>query len=126
MDSAKGAIMFLVFLSGRSGINNVVGEAAKVAQSSDSEGIRLAKRFNSIADKGLFVMGAISDPSALPDYKPPEKGGREEGRNQIATPRHLVARRRSEQGGNHPGGRREDTVRKSPPRTAHRGPRNHP
>jgi len=86
MDSAKGAIMFLVFLPGRSGINNVVGEAAKVAQSTDSEGIRLAKRFNSIAQKGLFVMGAISDPSALPDYKPPAKGAAKKGAIKLPPP----------------------------------------
>jgi len=74
MDSAKGAIMFLVFLPGRSGVNNIIGEAADIAKKSDGESMRLAKKFNSIADKGLFVMGAISDPTAMPDYKPAKKG----------------------------------------------------
>lgn len=74
MDSAKGAIMFLVFLPGPSGVNNIIGEAADIAKHSDGESVGLAKKFNSIADKGLFVMGAISDPTAMPDYKLDEKG----------------------------------------------------
>jgi len=79
MNAAKKAIMFLVFLPGRSGVNNVIGEAATIANAervgkSDGESLRLAKRLTSLADKGRFVMGAISDPSAMPDYKPPAKG----------------------------------------------------
>jgi PLD-like domain len=74
MDAAKGAIMFLVFLPGRSGVNNIIGQAADIAGKSDGESTRLAKKFNSIADNGRFVMGAISDPSAMPALKPPAKG----------------------------------------------------
>jgi len=80
MDAAKKAIMFLVFMPGRSGVNNVIGQAATIAGAenlgkSDGESLRLAKRLNEIADKGRFVMGAISDPTAMPDFKPPAKAG---------------------------------------------------
>jgi phosphatidylserine/phosphatidylglycerophosphate/cardiolipin synthase-like enzyme len=78
MDAASSAIMFLVFLPGRSGVNNIIGEAANIAADKGSkaggESIRLAAKLNSLADKGRFVMGAISDPTALPDYKAPAKG----------------------------------------------------
>ena len=50
MDKAKQAILFLTFLPGVSGKNNIIGEAAALA----------AKK------NGPFVMGAVSDPSALP------------------------------------------------------------
>jgi phosphatidylserine/phosphatidylglycerophosphate/cardiolipin synthase-like enzyme len=63
MDQADKAILFLTFLPGRSGVNNVIGEAA-----------RLADKAASIADKGVFVMGAISDPTALPNFVAPKKG----------------------------------------------------
>jgi hypothetical protein len=62
MDAARKAIMFLTFLPSRSGVNSVVGEAAQ-----------LAEKAGALADKGLFVMGAISDPSAMPGYTAPVK-----------------------------------------------------
>jgi hypothetical protein len=58
MDKAGQAIMFLTFLPGQSGINNIIGEAALLA----------GKK------KDLFVMGAISAPMAMPNYKPVKKG----------------------------------------------------
>ena len=39
-----------------------------------------------IADKGRFVMGAISDPSAMPDYKAPEKGSSAKGKIKLPPP----------------------------------------
>ena len=63
MDSADKAILFLTFLPGRSGVNNIIGEAAQ-----------LAEKAASIAKKGVFVLGAISDPTALPNYVAPKKG----------------------------------------------------
>jgi hypothetical protein len=91
MDDAKKAIMFLVFMPGRSGVHNIIGEAATIAGAertgkSDGESLRLAKRLTSIADKGRFVMGAISDPTAMPDYKPPAKGTAEKGRIKLPPP----------------------------------------
>jgi len=91
MDTAKNAIMFLVFMPGRSGVNNVIGEAATIASAeragkSDGESLRLAKRLTSIADKGRFVMGAISDPTAMPDYKPPAKGAAKRGAIKLPPP----------------------------------------
>jgi hypothetical protein len=91
MDDAKKAIMFLVFLPGRSGVNNIIGEAATIAGAermgkSDGESLRLAKRLTTIADKGRFVMGAISDPTALPDYKPPAKGPAKKGKIKLPPP----------------------------------------
>ena len=71
MDAAQNAVMFLVFMPGRSGVNNIIGEAAYIA---DGESARFAKKLTSISRKGRFVLGAISDPTALPDYKPPAKG----------------------------------------------------
>jgi hypothetical protein len=50
MDDARGAIFFLTFLPGLSGKNNIIGEAALLAQNKPK----------------LLVMGAISDPKALP------------------------------------------------------------
>jgi phosphatidylserine/phosphatidylglycerophosphate/cardiolipin synthase-like enzyme len=59
MRGAKQAVLFLVFLPGRSGNQSIIAEAVKVGQE----------------EKGLFVMGAISDASALPNYiVPPPKG----------------------------------------------------
>ena len=58
MDAARKAILVLVFLPGQSGRNNIIGEAALLA----------AKR------KDLFVMGAISDPTAMPNYEGAKKG----------------------------------------------------
>ena len=71
MDAAENAIMFLVFMPGRSGVNNIIGEAAYIA---DGESARFAKKLTSISDKGRFVLGAISDPTAMPDYKSSAKG----------------------------------------------------
>ncbi|WP_342360032.1 phospholipase D-like domain-containing protein [Terrarubrum flagellatum] len=59
MDKAKQAIMFLTFLPGLSGKNNIIGEAALLAEKK----------------KKLFVMGAVSDPKALP---PPKEDGGDE------------------------------------------------
>jgi phosphatidylserine/phosphatidylglycerophosphate/cardiolipin synthase-like enzyme len=58
IDAAKQAVMFLTFLPGQSGRNNVIGEAALMAAQK----------------KNLFVMGAISDPTAMPNYVAPKKG----------------------------------------------------
>jgi len=55
MDGAKDAILFLTFLPGIAGQQNIIGEAARLAK----------------AKPGLLVQGAASDPSALP----PEEGG---------------------------------------------------
>jgi len=52
MDKAKQAILFLTFLPGVSGRNNIIGEAAALAEKNDD----------------LLVLGAISDPSAMPNY----------------------------------------------------------
>ncbi|MET4606713.1 phosphatidylserine/phosphatidylglycerophosphate/cardiolipin synthase-like enzyme [Bradyrhizobium sp. JR4.1] len=89
MDAAKKAIYFLVFMPGRSGVNNIIGKgaaiegagnnddaAAAIASASagdDGESARFAKRLTSIA-KDRFVLGAISDPTAMPNYKAPKKG----------------------------------------------------
>jgi phosphatidylserine/phosphatidylglycerophosphate/cardiolipin synthase-like enzyme len=73
MDAARNAIMFLVFMPGRSGVNNIIGEAAYIA---DGESARFARKLTSISDKGRFVLGAISDPTAMPAYKPPAKGAK--------------------------------------------------
>lgn len=75
MNDAKKAIMFLVFMPGRSGVNNIVGEAAALeGGANDGESARLAKQLTSIAAKGRFVLGAISDPTAMPNYVAPKKG----------------------------------------------------
>jgi hypothetical protein len=77
MDAATKAIMFLTFLPGRSGVNNVIGEAAQLAEKGapGGEAAKLADRIASIGDKkDVFVMGAISDPTALPNYQAPKKG----------------------------------------------------
>src|SRR6202008_2801416 len=93
MDAAKKAIFFLVFMPGRSGINNISGKAAAIegagkngaaAEASgsagagagnDGESKRFANKLSSIAaKKGRFVVGAISDPTALPNYVAPKKG----------------------------------------------------
>jgi phosphatidylserine/phosphatidylglycerophosphate/cardiolipin synthase-like enzyme len=58
MDGAKKAILFLTFLPGVSGRNNIIGEAALLAKQKQD----------------LFVMGAISDPSAMPNFTKPKKG----------------------------------------------------
>jgi phosphatidylserine/phosphatidylglycerophosphate/cardiolipin synthase-like enzyme len=92
MDAAKKAIYFLVFMPGRSGINNIIGNAAAIQGAgkndaaaaaiasagaeagNDGESTRFANKLTSIAAKGRFVLGAISDPSALPNYVAPKKG----------------------------------------------------
>jgi hypothetical protein len=48
---AKQAILFLVFLPARFGNQSIIAEAVQVGQE----------------EKGLFVIGAISDASALPN-----------------------------------------------------------
>jgi hypothetical protein len=58
MDHAKKAILFLTFMPGISGKQNIIGEAAKLAK----------ERPN------LLVAGAISDPQAMPNYLRPVKG----------------------------------------------------
>jgi phosphatidylserine/phosphatidylglycerophosphate/cardiolipin synthase-like enzyme len=58
MRGAKDALLFLVFLPARSGNQSIIAEAVQVGQE----------------DKDLFVMGAISDASAMPNYiVPPPK-----------------------------------------------------
>jgi hypothetical protein len=52
MDKASDAIFFLSFFPGQSGKQDIIGEAARLAQ----------------RKKDLFVMGAISEPKALPNY----------------------------------------------------------
>jgi phosphatidylserine/phosphatidylglycerophosphate/cardiolipin synthase-like enzyme len=90
MDAAKKAIYFLVFMPGRSGMNNIIGNAAAIEGAgksddateaianaragNDGESTRFAKKLTAIADKGRFVLGAISDPTAMPNYKAPKKG----------------------------------------------------
>jgi hypothetical protein len=58
MDHAKRAIFFLTFMPGESGNQNIIGEAAKLARDRDD----------------LLVMGAVSDPKALPSYVHPKSG----------------------------------------------------
>jgi phosphatidylserine/phosphatidylglycerophosphate/cardiolipin synthase-like enzyme len=58
MDHAKQAILFLTFMPGESGKQNIIGEAAKLAKDRPD----------------LLVAGAISDPSAMPNYVRPTKG----------------------------------------------------
>jgi phosphatidylserine/phosphatidylglycerophosphate/cardiolipin synthase-like enzyme len=58
MDHAKQAIFFLTFMPGESGKQNIIGEAAKLATERPE----------------LLVLGAISDPRALPNFVPPKKG----------------------------------------------------
>ena len=57
MRGAKQAILFLVFLPARFGNQSIIAEAVQVGQE----------------EKGLFVIGAISDASALPNYIVPPK-----------------------------------------------------
>jgi hypothetical protein len=58
MDHSRQAIFFLTFMPGESGKQNIIGEAAKLAS----------------ARSDLLVLGAISDPRALPNYVAPKKG----------------------------------------------------
>jgi phosphatidylserine/phosphatidylglycerophosphate/cardiolipin synthase-like enzyme len=58
MDHARQAILFLTFMPGESGKQNIIGEAAKLAKERPE----------------LLVAGAISDPSAMPNYVRPVKG----------------------------------------------------
>ncbi len=58
MDHAKEAILFLTFLPGQSGNQNIIGEAAKLAT----------------ARPELVVLGAMSDPSAMPGFRRPKPG----------------------------------------------------
>ena len=74
---------FLVFMPGRSGVNNIIGKAAAIqgagkndaaaaaiasagaTAGNDGESERFAKKLTSIAAKGRFVVGAISDPTGV-------------------------------------------------------------
>jgi len=58
MDHARQAILFLTFMPGESGKQNIIGEAAKLAKQRPE----------------LLVAGAISDPSAMPNFVRPAKG----------------------------------------------------
>jgi phosphatidylserine/phosphatidylglycerophosphate/cardiolipin synthase-like enzyme len=58
MTGAKEAILFLTFMPGESGKQNIIGEAAQLARDKPK----------------LFVMGAISDPKAMPNYVRVKKG----------------------------------------------------
>lgn len=59
MEQAQEAILFAVFLPGRSGKTSVVEQAIKVGQ----------------AKPKLLVYGSVSDPTAMPNYvAPPKKG----------------------------------------------------
>jgi phosphatidylserine/phosphatidylglycerophosphate/cardiolipin synthase-like enzyme len=58
MDHARKAILFLTFMPGESGKQNIIGEAANLAESRPE----------------LLVYGAISDPSAMPNFVRPKKG----------------------------------------------------
>lgn len=60
MEKAKCAIFFLTFLPGYAGQNNIIGEAAALAETMPN----------------LFVLGAVSDPKALPPT--PEESGQPE------------------------------------------------
>ena len=113
--------MFLVFLPGRSGVNNIIGKAAAIEArkndaaaeaianagadaGNDGDSARLAKKLNSIAaKKGRFVVGAISDPTALPNYVAPKKGEKKppakKGAIKTAAAGDLVARRTGNPGG---------------------------
>jgi phosphatidylserine/phosphatidylglycerophosphate/cardiolipin synthase-like enzyme len=53
MNHADKAIFFLTFLPGESGRQNIIGEAARLAEERPD----------------LLVLGAISDPTAMPNYK---------------------------------------------------------
>ena len=57
MRKANDAIFFLTFLPGISGKNNVIGVAAELAEKPD----------------GPLVVGAISDPKAMPNYSPKDE-----------------------------------------------------
>jgi PLD-like domain len=72
MDHARKAILFLTFMPGESGKQNIIGEAAKLAQDRPD----------------LLVLGAISDPAALPNYVRPVKGanGNGNGKSKIPPP----------------------------------------
>jgi phosphatidylserine/phosphatidylglycerophosphate/cardiolipin synthase-like enzyme len=60
MDHAQHAIFFLTFFPGQSGKQNIIGEAAKLASERPD----------------LLVLGAISDPHAMPNFVPPAKGAK--------------------------------------------------
>jgi hypothetical protein len=58
MDHASKAILFLTFMPGESGKQSIIQEATKLAKDR----------------RDLLVAGAISDPSAMPNFVPPAKG----------------------------------------------------
>ena len=70
MDHARQAIFFLTFMPGESGKQNIIGEAAKLAT----------------ARPELLVLGAISDPMALPNYIAPARGGGASSKSQVKIP----------------------------------------
>ena len=59
MQQAEDAILFAVFLPGRSGKDSVIEQAVAVGQGKPR----------------LMVYGAVSDPTAMPNYVPPPKTG---------------------------------------------------
>ncbi len=59
MQQAQDAILFAVFLPGRSGKDSVIEQALTVAKGKPK----------------LMVYGAVSDPTAMPNYVPPPKTG---------------------------------------------------
>ena len=126
MDAAENAIMFLVFMPGRSGVNNIIGEAAYVADGERAvreeadfdlgqRPLRAWRHQRPDGDAGLQIIGQGH-----------EEGAGEEGRHQAAASGHLVAGRTGKPGGDGPGRRGADSLRQSQARTTHRGPRYHP
>ena len=59
MRKAQKAILFAVFLPSQSGKTSIVAEAISLA----------------LKDPTLLVYGAVSDPTAMPNYVPPKKNG---------------------------------------------------
>ena len=55
MDNAKDAVLFLTFMPGVAGVNNIIGEAAAIAAGTDK-----------------LVLGAISAPAAMPHQDGPD------------------------------------------------------
>jgi len=70
MDHAKKAILFLTFMPGVSGKQNIIGEAAKLAKERPE----------------LLVAGAISDPQAMPNYARPAKGQKAKSKIKVPAP----------------------------------------
>ncbi len=117
MDHAKRAIFFLTFMPGESGNQNIIGEAAKLARDRSD----------------LLVMGAISDPKALPSYvhlKPgtpnPDVFTKPDGSQGKLPPRAiLVAGGRRQPDRHDPRRCRRHSYRRSPARAAQRRARHY-